>query len=43
MPQRLSKLLLLGLEEKKRVSESSLGGGPVAHTVLGEDNAISDV
>ena len=47
MPQRLAKLLLLGLEEKKRVRErvreGSLGGGPVAHTVLGKDNAISDV
>ena len=43
MPPRLSKLLLLGPEEKKRVREWSLGGGPVAHTVLSKDNAISDV
>ena len=43
MPQRLAKLLWLWIcgEESKR--ESERGGGPVAHTVLGKDNAISDV
>ena len=36
--------MLLGLEEKKRVCERVITrGGPVAHTVLGKDNAISDI
>ena len=41
MPQQLAKLLLLWRREEEEVIEWGLG--PVAHTVLGKDNAISDV
>ena len=41
MPQQLAKFMLLWRREEEEVIEWGLG--PVAHTVLGKDNAISYV
>ena len=43
MPQQLAKLLLLWRRDAEGVEVEVVEWGPVAQTVLGTDNAISDV